>query len=179
VALQNRDIPALTAQNAGLSQAAREARSYEDDEATLPILRRQVAELEAKASAEAAAAQKKAARALPLDASQPVFDISKLDQRPSATRQVRPEYPAEQRQAGTAGEVLVDFVVGSDGTVYNAYAARSSDRAFEGAAVTAVSQWTFKPGQVGGQNVYTHMQVPIVFTISADPPAPPTPDTWF
>jgi TonB family protein len=179
VTLQNRDIPGLTAQNAGLAQAAREARAFQDDEAALPVLRRQVAELEAKASAEAAAAQKKAAREAPLDAGQPVFDISKLDQRPSATRQVRPEYPADQRQAGASGEVLVDFIVDTNGDVRNAYAAHSSQREFESPAVQAVSQWTFKPGQVGGQNVYTHMQVPIVFTISADPPPPPTPDTWF
>jgi RNA polymerase sigma factor (sigma-70 family) len=178
VTLQNRDIPALSAQNASLAQAAGEARAFQDDEATLPVLRRQVAELEAKASAEAAAAQKKAARAVPLDAGQPVFDISKLDQRPSATRQVRPEYPPDQRQAGASGEVLVDFIVDTNGDVRNAYALHSSQREFESPAVQAVSQWTFKPGQVGGQNVYTHMQVPIVFTISADAP-PPTPDTWF
>jgi protein TonB len=91
--------------------------------------------------------------------------------------QVRPEYPLQMRQSGAAGEALVDFIVGSDGKVYNAFAATSTDPTFADSAVKAVSQWTFKPGQVSGQNVYTHMQVPIVFTLSSEPP--PTPDTWF
>ncbi len=179
IALQNQEIPALSAQNKRLAQTAVEAASFHDDDVTLAILRRQVGDLEAKAGAEAAAARTKAARKADLDAGQPVFDISKLDQRPAATQQVRPEYPQEMRQAGAQGEALVDFVVGSDGTVYNAYAARFTDAAFAEAAVKAVSQWTFKPGQVGGQNVYTHMQVPIVFKLSSEPPAPPTPETWF
>jgi RNA polymerase sigma factor (sigma-70 family) len=36
----------------------------------------------------------------------------------------------------------------------------------EDAAVAAVSQWKFAPGQKGGRPVGTHMQVPIVFALS-------------
>jgi RNA polymerase sigma factor (sigma-70 family) len=176
---QNQEIPVLAAQNASLAQAAGEEGGVQDESATLAILRRQVGDLEAKAGAEAAAARNRAARVAELESGQPVYDISRLDQRPAATLQVRPEYPPSKRQAGAAGEALVDFVVGSDGAVYNAFAATSTDKEFAEAAVKAVSQWTFKPGQVGGQNVYTHMQVPIVFTLSSDPPPAPTSDTWF
>ena len=97
-----------------------------------------------------------------------VFDISKLDQAPVAKFQARPQYPFEMRRAGIAGEVLVDFIVDSNGDVRNAYAARSSQREFESAAVQAVSKWKFRPGKKGGRAVNTHMQVPIVFTLNEE-----------
>lgn len=97
-----------------------------------------------------------------------VFDISMLDQTPVAKFQARPQYPFEMRRAGIAGEVVVDFIVDTNGDVQNAYALRSSQREFEAAAVQAVSKWKFKPGRKGGRDVPTHMQVPIVFTLNEE-----------
>ena len=97
-----------------------------------------------------------------------VFDISKLDQQPVARFQARPQYPFEMRRAGISGEVLVDFIVDTNGDVRNAYAVKSSQREFEAAAVQAVSKWKFKAGRKNGHAVYTHMQVPIVFTLNED-----------
>lgn len=97
-----------------------------------------------------------------------VFDISKLDQVPSARFQARPQYPFEMRRAGISGEVLVDFIVDTSGDVRNAFAVHSSQREFESAAVQAVSKWKFRPGRKGGHAVFTHMQVPIVFTLDQD-----------
>lgn len=95
-----------------------------------------------------------------------VFEISKLDQPPQARLQARPQYPFEMRRAGIAGEVVVDFIVDTNGDVYNAYAVRSTQREFEAAAVQAVSRWKFRPGRKEGRKVMTHMQVPIVFTLN-------------
>jgi len=97
-----------------------------------------------------------------------VFDISMLDQIPVAKFQARPQYPFEMRRAGIAGEVVVDFIVDTNGDVQNAYAIRSSQREFEAAAVQAVSKWKFKAGRKGGRDVPTHMQVPIVFTLNEE-----------
>jgi protein TonB len=97
-----------------------------------------------------------------------IFDISKLDQQPVARFQARPQYPFEMRRAGISGEVLVDFIVDTNGDVRNAFSAHSSQREFEAAAVQAVSKWKFKPGRKNGHNVYTHMQVPIVFTLNEE-----------
>jgi protein TonB len=94
-----------------------------------------------------------------------VFDISKLDQVPVPTFQARPQYPFEMRRAGISGQVIVDFIVDANGTVRDAFAAQSTQREFESAAVQAVSKWRFKPGRKGGRVVNTHMQVPIVFTL--------------
>ncbi len=97
-----------------------------------------------------------------------VFDISMLDQIPVPRFQARPQYPFEMRRAGIAGEVVVDFIVDTNGDVQNAYAIRSSQREFEASAIQAVSKWKFKPGRKGGRDVPTHMQVPIVFTLNEE-----------
>jgi protein TonB len=97
-----------------------------------------------------------------------VFDISMLDQTPVPKFQARPQYPFEMRRAGISGEVVVDFIVDTNGDVQNAYAIRSSQREFEAAAVQAVNKWKFKPGRKGGRDVPTHMQVPIVFTLNEE-----------
>ena len=55
-----------------------------------------------------------------------IFDISKLDQQPVARFQARPQYPFEMRRAGISGEVLVDFIVDTNGDVRNAFSAHSS-----------------------------------------------------
>jgi protein TonB len=97
-----------------------------------------------------------------------VFDISKLDQAPQPKFQARPQFPFEMRRAGISGEVLVDFIVDTNGEVRNAYAVHSTQREFEASAVQAVSKWKFRPGRKGGHAVFTHMQVPIQFTLNED-----------
>ena len=72
------------------------------------------------------------------------------------------------RRAGISGEVVVDFIVDTNGEVRNAFAFHSSQREFEAAAVQAVSKWKFRPGRKNGHAVFTHMQVPIVFTLNED-----------
>jgi protein TonB len=79
-----------------------------------------------------------------------------------------PEYPAALRQANIEGEVLVDFVVTSEGKVVSAFAARSTRREFEGAAISAVKKWKFQAGVKAGRVVNTHMQVPIAFALRED-----------
>ena len=95
-----------------------------------------------------------------------VFDPSMLDQQPVPQYQARPNYPFEMRRAGISGEVTVDFIVDPDGNVANAFALKSSQKEFEASAVQAVSKWKFKAGRKSGKSVPTHMQVPIVFTLS-------------
>jgi len=95
-----------------------------------------------------------------------VFDISKLDQVPVPKFRARPQYPFEMRRAGITGEVVVEFIVDTNGDSRNAFAVRSTQREFEQAAVQAVSKWKFRPGRKGGRAVNTRMQVPIVFTLN-------------
>ena len=99
-----------------------------------------------------------------------VFDPSALDQQPVPRFQARPQYPAQMRQEGIAGEAVVDFIVDTNGNVRNATAIRASNGQFGDAAVAAVSRWTFKPGRKNGHAVFTHMQVPIEFTLDGSRP---------
>ncbi len=205
-------LSALEAQNQQLQASAQEALGLQRDAASLPALRAYAKLLEERASrpGPAAAASPAAPKAPMLDGAQSAFDITKLDQQPKALMQVRPQYPAALRAMGASGEALVDFIVGSDGRVYNAYAVSASvngeadtadspqfvvsatgrgyaggaadslktdSSAFGSAAVQAVSQWTFQPGQMNGQSVNTHMRVPIVFSIASAPA--PSAATWF
>ncbi len=97
---------------------------------------------------------------------QRVFDPGQLSQQPVARYQARPDYPYEMKRDGRTGEVLVDFIVDTNGNVRRAFAARSSSPEFEEAACRAVARWKFKPGRRGGVPVFVHMQVPIVFSLN-------------
>lgn len=97
-----------------------------------------------------------------------VYDISKLDRMPSPKSQVAPKYPAALRRSRIAGEALVDFIVDTKGAVRNAHAIESTHREFGDAAVAAVSKWIFRPGLKNSRTVNTHMQVPIIFSLTED-----------
>lgn len=84
---------------------------------------------------------------------------------PQVVHRERPRYPLSQRMAGYEGEVTVDFVVDVEGRVRRAYVAKSNNAAFDEPALTAVSEWTFKPGTRDGRPIAVHLQVPIRFQL--------------
>lgn len=176
----NQEIPNLKAQNRSLSVAASQASELQNDDANITILQGQVADLESKEDTRRAfaAARQKANRAATSDEGHSESEFEKFHQQPRVVSQTRPVYPVDMQNAGTAGEVMVDLIVDKDGGVQNAFALSSTDKAFEEAAVKAVSQWVFKPGEANGHAVFSHIQVPIVFTPSVAAP-PPTAATWF
>ncbi len=63
-------------------------------------------------------------------------------------------------------------VAGDSGGAAETQPAADVSKFFEDAAVAAVSQWKFAPGQKGGRVVGTHMQVPIVFLLGDGKPLP-------
>ncbi len=97
-----------------------------------------------------------------------IFDLSQLDQIPTATVQGRPLYPFDMRRAGITGTVTVEFIVEKTGTVRDPFAVKSTQREFEAEAVKAVSKWKFKPGMRGGAPVTTRMRVDILFSLNDD-----------
>lgn len=88
---------------------------------------------------------------------------------PEVISQVRPEYPWSLRLQGKRGEVLLDFVVDTQGNVSRVAVLKSSHPDFEAPAVEALLKSKFKPGRRDGRPVYTHMQVPIVFQLEGSP----------
>jgi RNA polymerase sigma factor (sigma-70 family) len=166
---QNVEIRTLRDENARLARAVAEIQELRNDDTELSRLRDESVVLKTRLDRVAIQQRAQAANANTGGrsvVSGPVYDISQLDRQPVPRFQARPQYPVELRTAGIGGEALVDFVVDTEGNVVNATAVRSSRREFEEPAVTAVSKWKFKPGEKNQQIVNTHMQVPIVFTVS-------------
>ncbi|HRF83714.1 MAG TPA: energy transducer TonB, partial [Pseudoxanthomonas sp.] len=57
-----------------------------------------------------------------------------------------PRYPPEALRSGTSGEVLVEFTVGTDGSVTDARVLRANPaRTFDREALNAVRRWRFEP----------------------------------
>jgi protein TonB len=96
-----------------------------------------------------------------------VFDPSTLDQQPSPRFQAKPVYPISMKREGLSGSVLVDFIVDSEGNVRNATAVSPTNADFAASAVAAVTRWKFRPGKRAGHAVFTHLQVPIEFTLGS------------
>ena len=94
---------------------------------------------------------------------QEIFSMAELDQRPRVIFQRKPVYPADLRRQKRQGTVYVIFQVDTSGKVMNPKVQKSTDAAFERAAVEAVRQWKFEPGTRNGEKVPFKMRVPITF----------------
>ena len=97
-----------------------------------------------------------------------LFDVANLDQPPVLRVPVQPNYPFEMRRAGISGEVLVEYIVDSNGRVSQAQVIRSSQREFEQPAMQAVLKWQFRPGRKGGRAVNTRVQQVITFNLNEE-----------
>lgn len=96
-----------------------------------------------------------------------VFDLAALDQRPEARVRIKPVYPFEMRRSGLKGEVVVGFIVDSNGDPREPAIVRSSNSGFDEAAIQAIMKWKFKPGKKGGAAVNTRVQQPLNFNLDA------------
>ncbi|MFC5578792.1 energy transducer TonB [Lysobacter niabensis] len=94
-----------------------------------------------KAAADRAAADRRAAEQRTASAA---AAPSASDLRPISMP--APKFPAEALRAGQSGTVLVEYTVGTDGTVTAARVVRSNPaRVFDREAVNAVRRWRFQP----------------------------------
>jgi len=123
-------------------QAARElaAKEAADESAAEKAAADKAAEDKAAADAAAAAEQRRVAAAAAAAKAKPTA----ADLRPLAMP--GPQYPREALRAGQSGEVLVEYTVGTDGSVTAARVVRSNPgRVFDRAALDAVQSWRFQP----------------------------------
>lgn len=93
-----------------------------------------------------------------------IVDGAQLERKPEVIKSVPPIYPKDARR-GLLGHVLVELIVGVDGRVESGKAKKSSHPCFEQAAVAAVLQWTFAPGQKDGRPVRTRVWQYIKFDL--------------
>jgi len=94
-----------------------------------------------------------------------LFDINNLDQKPVARVQQNPNYPYEMSRAGISGEVVVEFIINTNGDVIQTQVVRASHREFEMPAMQAVQKWKFKAGRKGGRPVNVKAQQLIEFNL--------------
>jgi TonB family protein len=76
--------------------------------------------------------------------------------------QVPPEYPSQARQQGIQGTVVLQAVIGKDGSVRNVRAV-SGNFLLRQAAVDAVKQWRYRPYSVDGEPVEADTQIDVKF----------------
>ena len=79
---------------------------------------------------------------------------------PLKIRDVRPEYPSSLRDAGVAGEVLLNATIGPDGYVSDVELVRDAHPELAGAAIAAVRDWRFT------QTLLNCAPVPVTMTVS-------------
>jgi protein TonB len=78
------------------------------------------------------------------------------------THKVDPIYPDAARQANVQGVVILDAVIGSDGTVVDLHATSGPDE-LTSAALDAVKWWRFQPYRINGQAVEVETRLAVDF----------------
>lgn len=96
----------------------------------------------------------------------PVFEIAELDTPPRALSRMRPLYPPRARVRKVEGYVVVEFVVGVDGTVTEVHIVESRPPGvFETSVRRTVAAWRFEPGRKGGRAVPARVSQRIDFNL--------------
>jgi protein TonB len=78
---------------------------------------------------------------------------------------VNPIYPKDAQDGGIQGVVILDIVVGEDGSVIDTEVVRSVPE-LDQAAIDAVIQWKYEPTLLNGEPVEIEFAVTINFTLS-------------
>jgi TonB family protein len=86
---------------------------------------------------------------------------------PRVIRQVQPHYTQEAMRQMIEGEVLLDVVVSSNGSVGDVEVKESLDAVYglDQEAVKAMKQWRFEPGTKDGKPVAVRVDVKMRFTL--------------
>ena len=79
--------------------------------------------------------------------------------------EVRPQYPPLARQARIQGAVILQAVIGKDGTIQNLHVI-SGHPMLTTSALDAVKQWRYKPYFLNGEPVEVDTQITVNFTLS-------------
>lgn len=170
--VRNTEAAQLREANERLARTNAESDTLRADATELPRLRDEMNLLRQRARSGGSAP--KVATKRTVDASTPKkIEAQAMDHPPVPTQIVQPHFPAEMRKARISGEAVVSLIVGSNGEVQDAIIARSTHREFESAALEAVRQWKFDPGQKAGRPVNTRVDLPVVFQLEAEEP------NWF
>jgi TonB family protein len=80
---------------------------------------------------------------------------------PAILMKTEPEYTQEARDAGHQGSVLIDAVIGKDGSVKSTTVRRPLGMGLDEKAVKALSRWKFAPARLRSDNTPVEVRVTI------------------
>ncbi len=101
----------------------------------------------------------------PRDEANPKFgEYVDVEVLPEPLVKVPPEYPAEARDLGVDGLVVVQALIDRSGQVADTRVTKSI-RPLDDAAVAAVRQWKFKPATTKGKPVAVWIAIPVKFSL--------------
>jgi len=168
----------LQEKNRQLTKAASDADALRVNDTELERLRKEAAAVRERMAATSQVAFKSAA-SIPLDPrlTDDPRALKELNRGPMLTRPATPVYPEKMAGAGIPGDVEVEMIIDAKGNVASAKVLHSSRPEFDEAAIMAVVQWKFDPGQRNGRNVSTRATQLIKFD-PKDGVSTPSPD-WF
>lgn len=92
------------------------------------------------------------------------FRVGRGFRPPRKVYDVSPTYPQDARLAGVQGVVILDVVIGKDGTVIELEVERSVSL-LDQAAIDAVRQWRFEVSQLNGEPIEVAMIVTVNFQL--------------
>ena len=90
--------------------------------------------------------------------------VSELIRPPIRVVNVNPVYPEDAKAAGIQGIVLLEIVIGTEGTVIETTVTQSIPE-LDQAAIDAVRQWQYQPTLLNGQPVEVELTATINFTL--------------
>lgn len=98
------------------------------------------------------------------DPDHPAFgEYVSVEELPEAITKVQPEVPECVRNGPVHGSVVIQVLVGRDGSVTDTKIVRTPGTCLNEPALAAVRQWKFKPGMTKGQPVAVWVAVPMEF----------------
>lgn len=92
------------------------------------------------------------------------LETGMVDDVPQMITQMTPRFPASQQGKSKSGQVILSFVVNTEGGTEDIRVISSSHPDFEAEAIAALERSRFRPGLRDGEPVRTKLQVPIMFT---------------
>jgi TonB family protein len=95
----------------------------------------------------------------------PIYKVGKEISQPSIIYKTAPEYTEEAKDAKIQGTVTLSTVIMADGNADDIKIVRSLDPGLDANAVTAVSQWRFKPGMKDGEPVAVYATIEVNFKL--------------
>jgi len=84
---------------------------------------------------------------------------------PVAIETGAPAYPELARRAHMEGVVVLEAIIGADGSVRDVRVVRGVSPLLDPAALEAVKRWRYRPASIDGRHVAVYLKVVLTFSL--------------